>query len=189
MNSTLLRWLKLDEHSRIRRLFQRDKRGVSAIEFAFVFPVMITMYMGAVDISQVLTADRKITTLASTAADLVAQADTLTAADLADIYSAAAEIVAPFPSADLTIIVTSIELDSNDDPVVGWSDAYNGSPRSSLGGITIPAGMIEAGGSVILAEVTYLYDSVLTAFVGQNFELDDAFFLRPRQTSVVEFQG
>ena len=99
MNSTLLKWLKFDEHSRMRRLFQRDSRGVSAIEFAFIFPVMITMYMGAVDISQVLTADRKITTLASTAADLVAQAETLTAADLTDIYSAAAEIVAPFPTA------------------------------------------------------------------------------------------
>jgi Flp pilus assembly protein TadG len=186
MTKTLSNWFR--EHARLRRAFRRDKGGVSAIEFAFIFPVMITMYMGAVDVSQVLTADRKITTLASTAADLVAQAETVNAGEMADIYSAAAEIVSPFPSADLSIIVTSIELDENDDPIVGWSDAFNGTPRSSISGVTIPNGMIEAGGSVILAEVSYLYDSILTKFVGQDFALDDAFFLRPRQVAVVEFQ-
>ncbi len=187
MTKTLSNWFR--EHAKLRRAFRRDKGGVSAIEFAFIFPVMITMYMGAVDVSQVLTADRKITTLASTAADLVAQAETVDADGMADIYQAAAAIVAPFPNADLSIVVTSIELDENDDPVVGWSDAYHGTPRSSVSGVTIPNGMIEAGGSVILAEVTYLYDSILTKFVGQDFELDDAFFLRPRQVSVVEFQN
>lgn len=189
MKTSVSKWFSLAEHGRLRRLFSRDGRGVSAIEFAFIFPVMITMYMGAVDVSQVLTADRKITTLASTTADLVAQAESLTSGDMADIYAAASEIVAPFPSTDLTIVVTSIELDNNDDPVVGWSDAYNGTPRSSVNGITIPDGMIEPGGSVILAEVTYQYDSLLTEFVGQNFELEDAFFLRPRQSSVVDWQG
>lgn len=187
MTKTLSKWFSLQEHGRLRRLFRRDEGGVSAIEFAFIFPVMISMYMGAVDVSQVLTADRKITTLASTVADLVAQAEMLDADDMADIYAAAAEIVAPFPNTDLSIVVTSIELDENDDPVVGWSDGYHGTPRSSVSGVTIPAGMIEAGGSVILAEVTYEYDSILSKFVGQNFELDDAFFLRPRQVAVVEF--
>lgn len=189
MTKTISRWFSLSEHNRLRCLFRGHDRGVAAIEFALIFPVMITMYMGAVDVSQVLTADRKITTLASTTADLVAQAETVDADEMADIYAAAAEIVAPFPSADLSIVVTSIELDENGDPSVGWSDAYNGTPRASVSGVTIPDGMIEAGGSVILAEVTYLYDSILTKFVGQDFELDDAFFLRPRQVSVVEFEN
>jgi len=175
----------------LRKLFRftRNQEGVSAIEFAFIFPLMVTMYLGAVDISQVLTADRKITTLASTAADLVAQAETLSADDLADIYDAASEILMPLPDVDLTIVVTSIEIDSNGDPQLDWSDAYNGTPRSSVSDLTIPDGMIEAGGSVIYAEVIYLYDSILTEFVGQDFELDDSFFLRPRQSPKVEFTG
>ncbi len=171
------------------RRFRDDQKGVSAIEFAFIFPLMLTMYLGAVDISQVLTADRKITTLASTAADLVAQAETLSSGDLTDIYDAASEILMPMPEVDLTIVVTSIEIDAGGDPAVDWSNSHNGSPRSSLSGITIPAGMIEAGGSVILTEVTYLYDSILSKFVGQNFELEDSFFLRPRQSLKVDFTG
>lgn len=174
-------------HAEARRRFRRDQRGVSAIEFAFIFPLMVTMYLGAVDISMVLTADRKITALASTAADLVAQAETLNAAQLGDIYDAASEILSPLPTEGLTIVVTSIELDEDDDPAVDWSDAENGSPRTSVNDLTIPAGMIDAGGSVILAEVTYQYDSIITAFIGQNFELSDRFFLRPRQSAKVEF--
>ena len=187
MRNKIYNWLRLSEHSRLRKMFRGDQRGVSAIEFAFIFPVMITMYMGAVDVSQVLTADRKITTLASTVADLVAQAESVDNSSMSDIYSAATEIVAPFPDTDLSIVITSIELDEDGDPEVGWSDAHNGTPRSSVGGVTIPDGMIEAGGSVILAEVEYSYDSILTKFVGDNFELSDAFFLRPRQVAVVEF--
>jgi Flp pilus assembly protein TadG len=174
-------------HAQLRRRFRRDQRGVSAIEFAFIFPLMVTMYLGAVDISMVLTADRKVTSLASTAADLVAQAETLNAAQLGDIYSAASEILSPLPTEGLTIVVTSIELDEDDDPSVDWSDAENGSPRTSVNDLTIPAGMIDAGGSVILAEITYQYDSILTAFIGQNFELSDRFFLRPRQSEKVAF--
>ncbi len=171
------------------RRFCRDQHGVSAIEFALIFPIMVTMYLGAVDISQVLTADRKITSLASTTADLVAQAETLSEGDLIDIYDAAGEILNPFPETDLTIVITSIEVDGNGDPQVDWSHAHNGSPRSSVNGVSIPEGLIEAGGSVVLAEVTYLYDSIITEFVGQNFEVSDSFFLRPRQTAKVDFQG
>jgi Flp pilus assembly protein TadG len=176
-------------HAKIGRHFRRDERGVSAIEFALIFPLMITMYLGAVDISQVLTADRKITTLASTAADLVAQAETLSAADLADIYDAASEIVMPFSEADLSIVITSIEIDGGGDPAVDWSNAFNGTARATVSDLTIPNGMIEAGGSVILAEVSYLYDSIITKFVGNDFLLDDAFFLRPRQSEKVEYTG
>lgn len=180
--------LKANGRFRLQKAFQRDERGVSAIEFAMLFPLMVTMYFGSIDISQVLTADRKTTNLASTMADLVAQADVLTRADLDDIYSAATEIISPFPNTDLTIVVTSIETDDDGDPVVGWSDAYHGTPRSSTSGLTIPDGMITDGGSVIVAEVTYLYDSIITKFVGTDFEIDDTFFLRPRQGDKITFE-
>ncbi|MGI9413901.1 MAG: TadE/TadG family type IV pilus assembly protein [Hyphomicrobiales bacterium] len=161
---------------------------MTAVEFALLFPIMLTLYWGAVDISQLLTADRKVTSVASTTADLVAQAETLDAAALTDIYNAASEILAPLPDADLSIVVTSITIDEDGDPEVDWSNAHNGSARTTISGITIPAGMIVGGGSIVLAEVSYLYDSVITKFVSQNFRLADAFFLRPRKVERVVFE-
>lgn len=178
------KWMTLAKR---RWPFYRDERGMTAVEFAIVFPVMLTLYWGAVDISQVLTADRKVTSVASTTADLVAQAETLDAAGLADIYAAATAILSPLPSTDLTIVVTSITVDEDGDPEVDWSDNHNGSDRTSTAGLDIPAGMIVEGGSIVVAEVTYLYDSVATRFVSQNFSLEDAFYLRPRKVNQVVF--
>jgi len=168
-----------------RRMFRRDERGMTAVEFALIFPIMLALYWGAVDISQVLTADRKVTSMANTTADLIAQAETVDAAALTDIYAAATEIMNPLPTTDLSIVVTSITVDDQGDPEVDWSDAHNGSVRTTPSGLDIPAGMIVDGGSIIVAEVSYLYDSIVTKFVSQNFRLDDAFFLRPRKVDKV----
>ena len=52
-----------------------DERGVSAVEFAMLLPLMLTLYLGAVEISQGIGADRKVTLTARTVADLVSQVD------------------------------------------------------------------------------------------------------------------
>ena len=38
-------------HQRLVR-FARDRRGVSAVEFAMLLPLMLTLYLGTVEISQ-----------------------------------------------------------------------------------------------------------------------------------------
>ena len=50
-----------------------DERGVSAVEFALLLPLMVTLYLGGVEVSQGLTIDRKVTLVARTVADLAAQ--------------------------------------------------------------------------------------------------------------------
>ena len=45
-----------------------DERGVSAIEFAMMLPLMLTLYLGAVELSQGVGAERKVTLTARTVA-------------------------------------------------------------------------------------------------------------------------
>jgi Flp pilus assembly protein TadG len=47
----------------------RDTRGVSAVEFALLLPLMIALYLGAVELSQGIAADRKVTLTTRTIAD------------------------------------------------------------------------------------------------------------------------
>ena len=61
----------------LRRLIA-DRRGVSAVEFALVAPILVLLYFGLVELSQAATADRRLAHATSAVGDLVAQASSVT---------------------------------------------------------------------------------------------------------------
>ena len=58
--------------ARLKRL-RRDERGVSAVEFALIAPVMILFYFGLAELTQVMIAERKTVRTASAIGDILAQ--------------------------------------------------------------------------------------------------------------------
>ena len=70
----------LDHTARIVESFKRklgglagDKSGIAAVEFAMLLPLMLSLWLGAVELSQGIAADRKVTLTARTVSDLVSQ--------------------------------------------------------------------------------------------------------------------
>ena len=53
--------------------FAGDTKGVSAVEFALVLPLMLTLYLGGAELAQAISASRKVTLVSRTVADLAAQ--------------------------------------------------------------------------------------------------------------------
>lgn len=185
--------------SNLSRL-RRDKRGVSAIEFALVFPVLLLIYFGIVGVTQILSVDRKVTSIASSTADLVSQETILNNTIIQDIYTASISLIAPFSTNSISIVVTSIEADENNVTTVAWSDAYNGTAKSPGSSITVPNGITQANTTVIFTEVSYSYTSIISQFLSSLFPsngfsqslsgtimLTDKFYARPRNTTAVEF--
>ena len=70
----------------------------------FIAPIMGVMFIGAVELSQAIIVDRRVTQIASSTADLVARAETTIAqSDITDIMKAGSFIMAPYtpePAAD-----------------------------------------------------------------------------------------
>ena len=54
-------------------VFAKNEEGVAAVEFALILPIMLAAYMGVVELSQALNADRKMTRATSTIADLASR--------------------------------------------------------------------------------------------------------------------
>ena len=50
--------------------FAGDRRGVSAVEFALLAPLMITLYVGCAEVSDGVGADRKVSLTAAALANL-----------------------------------------------------------------------------------------------------------------------
>ena len=53
----------------------RDRRGVAAIEFAFIVPVLLCMYFITMEASQGLVTDKKVSRIGSMVADLITQTE------------------------------------------------------------------------------------------------------------------
>jgi Flp pilus assembly protein TadG len=171
---------------RLRR-FATARSGMAAVEFALIAPVMILMFFGTIELSEALNAKARVTRVASTAADLVAQATTVSNADITNIFNAANSILYPYSSAGAQIVISNIVDDGHGGAKVLWSNAQNATPRAVGATVAVPAGLIVSGSgsSVILAEITYIYSSPTTQALGANTTMTGSFYSRPRRSATV----
>ena len=103
------------------KAFFANVMGVAAIEAALILPVMLMIYFGLLDLTTVLSANRRVTQMASTLADLVTQSPgTTTKAELAGFYRASTAIMDPYSTNDLTLEVSAIVARRN--VVLAWQD-------------------------------------------------------------------
>ena len=171
---------------RSAKRLHHDVRGVSAVEFALIAPVMIIILFGVIEISQLFTADRKVTRTTSTVADLVAQDDVITADEMTDIFTASSAIMQPYDTAGLQMRVSSVVMDDKGKVAVDWSEGRNISPRAPGSVVSVPAGILQTNTSVIMAEVNYNYASTLGTFLSTPVKLGETFYLRPRRALKVK---
>lgn len=107
------------------RRFGRDSRAVAAVEFALILPLLITLYLGCVDAATLYAADRKVATVASTMADLVSrQKDVIPETELDDYFIAAQNIMQPYTSDGLALVVSLLQIDDDGVATVKWSKPY-----------------------------------------------------------------
>jgi Flp pilus assembly protein TadG len=173
----------------------RHEKGLAAIEFAMVLPVMLVMFMGTVELSNLLTADRRTEAVAATLTDLVARDDSITQAEVTDIFYAAQSVMADMYSSTLQMVITSIN-ESSGKAVVGWSRAKNAAADSKGSTVNdVPSGLLTTGGSVIRVRVTYPYSlttlgtsnykqsnsgPIMAYDLGADHTIKKTFYLRPR---------
>jgi len=164
----------------------RDERGISAVEFAIMLPLMLTLYLGTVELSQGVGADRKVTMTARTIADLVSQVSSINNADLTNSLNAAAAVMAPFPISNLKVTVTSVKIDASGKATVEWSDTLNGTARAVNSTVTLPTALAVANTTLIWSEVQYSYTPTIGYIVSGTLNLKDQSYMSPRLSPSVE---
>jgi Flp pilus assembly protein TadG len=169
------------------RRFSRDTRGVSAVEFALVLPLMLTLYLGSFEISQAISASRKVTLVSRTVADISSQSASLSSASMTNILNAASVIVAPFSVSNLKVTVTCVTIDSSSRATTTWSDTLNGTTHGVGSAVTLPSALNVASTSMVWSEVSYTYaplfgSGLIAAWtgIGGTINLKDQMYMRPR---------
>ena len=161
--------------------FGRDRRGVSAVEFALVAPVMIGLYFGVVEVSDGVSADRKVSLTTATLANLSAQVATISASDMTNILDASSAVIAPYDKSKLKVTITCISINASKVATVKWSVTRNGTAKT--GTITLPTALAVASTQIILAEASYAYTPIVGYNITGTMDLSDKMYMAPRITA------
>jgi Flp pilus assembly protein TadG len=180
--------------STIRR-YCKAEAGVAAIEFAFILPFMLLLYFGLLDLTGLVSANRKMTSTASIVADLVGQnRTTVTSARISDYMLVSKMINNPLPDSGVTVRVIDYRK-------VGSAAAKQWSKTSSAGpGCTAPSttGMTDlmtANNDIIVAQACMVYKPYVATFLGNSilgaatFKLQQDIMVRPRSTTTLACTG
>lgn len=184
--------------------WRRCARGLSAIEFALVAPVLVCVYFGAIEATTMMITDRKLTSAMTTVSDLTARESKLTTTEISEIMDAGIMSMAGIvrdgantranAAQRIRIRVTSVEWNpSGTQTVVGWSQATaNWSARTPGEGVDAPRDLVPTGGSVIFTEVEYEYSSITGLFnpdsglpIDASRTLTNQTYSRPRRTQII----
>lgn len=169
--------------------FVRDCRAVSAVEFAFLLPLMLTIYIGGNDIAFGLSAKFKATFAARTVADLASQYVSIDSPTMTGILGAASTVMAPFVSNKLVVIVSEVTTDANGNGKITWSAAQNATSYPAGTAVNLPADLQIPNVSIILGEVTYPYKPPVSYQITGTFNLYQNAYFFPRRISCVTYNS
>jgi Flp pilus assembly protein TadG len=181
--------------------FHLDRRGVAAIEFAFIAPLLLCLYFATMEASQAIETSKKISRVASMVADLVTQQQqTTTPVELDAILDIGQALVQPYNRSKPKIVITAIQISDENTPkvTVAWSRARagdgSGCPQEAKGATTtVPATLNTRGAFLVRVQSCLDYRPVITwsatdkpasgwtaAF--SNISMKETYYLRPRMS-------
>ena len=165
--------------------FARDRRANAAVEFAFVVPLMLTLFFGTVEFSSGVAANRKVTLVARNMSDLVSQSSSVTDTDLSNFTTTGRAIMTPYDSSLLNSTVSELYIDPTTlTAKVKWSKGS--APRGTDTTVSIPNALKIGGTYLIYSEVSYKYVPVVGYVMAKaGIMLSDYTFTRPRQSLCV----
>lgn len=185
--------------------FGANERGVAAIEFALIAPILLFLYFGLCEISLLIESDRSVSQASSVMGDLAAQDPVATPqmvenyinAAIAimdatpeevqrmsvEIYSFEAKMEVPASGGAPVRVVESVgraKFGEGHSAAPGWSQDFDPA--------VIEERLLAAGSGIIVARASFEYESPLSFFV-QDTDLRETFMLKPRVSNVVKFDN
>ena len=173
----------------------RDRSGVSAIEFVLLFPILIGMMAGTVDIGQALTVSRKMTQIASTLGDMTAQQSVWKTGDIDAIVAGAATIIDPYSKSDVKIELAILDIDASLKATVNWSRGYNTTAlvKGVASPVAIPTNIAQSGVQLVAVRARYTlqtpFTKLLTPVTGVTaYHYEKTYIMRPRLSETITLQ-
>lgn len=173
----------------IRRRFveyYRSSDAVAAVEAAFVFPILLTLLLGTLDMGRGIMCNQKTIKASQVIADLVTRDQTLSNEDLNEAIQAGILSLWPYDTSAVGYDIVSVRFLPDESVKIVGRETENMSQIANVSERVEPIAAANRG--VVMVTVQYLYEPIFAGFVVNNIQLQETAFARGRQTEVICFE-
>jgi len=181
----------------------RDRRGVAAIEFAIIAPILLSLYFVTMEVSQGIEVNKKVGRAGSMIADLVTQQQKVKKAEVEAILKIGEAILQPYNRTRPTIIITAVQMTDTNAPEANmvWSarlanGSFSASTPAAATPVDVPARLKIRNTFLIKVESQLGYAPVITWTAGQKqalgllaafdgIPMNEVYYLRPRMSQTI----
>ena len=185
------------------RRFGRDSRGVAALEFALIVPLLLMLYFVTMEVAQAIEVNKKVGRIGSMVADLVTQQQEMSKTELESIMRIGESTLQPYNRSQPSIQITAIEVTDETTPKIQvvWSrklvnGAFSAGPAKGTAVTDLPPALQIKGSFLVRAESTLAYEPVITWAASSKAELGlaaafdgismkETYYLRPRMSTTI----
>jgi Flp pilus assembly protein TadG len=185
------------------RRFRDETSGVAAIEFCFIAPLLITLWLGTMEISQGIEVNKKVGRSASVIGDLIAQKQDYTVTTIDDILRIGASVLLPYDRDAPIITVTEISINAGLVATVNWSRRGEENsfyrPFAPGSSVAVPANLLIADTHLVKVETRLEYLPITSWSIRRNksggggayasVDMGEIYYLRPRNSPEVTCTG
>jgi Flp pilus assembly protein TadG len=181
------------------RRFLASRRGVAAIEFAMIMPVLLILFLSSFDVGNAIIVYLKVRAATFELAAITNQYGTgstaqISTSNMAAITGAVSQVMAPYSTTSTIVTISQIKATSASAATVSWSYSVNGTPLT--GTYTgLPANMAKNSCNnaypcyFILSAVSYPYTPLFGHFMTGSLTLSDTLLVTPRSSVCVQYNG
>ena len=174
-----------------RTTLGKDEGGAVAIEFAFIAPVMIILYMGLFQVSMLIMEDRRVSHSASVLGDLVTREATVDKDAVANIFQGAVEVLGMSNmttlSGDVRMQLISLRMESDGSVNVIGSATVNddtGEIWSPICATDIDSRLLNSKSGAVVARVNYKFKMQSHATAEDLENVDTTTYIDPEKDGV-----
>jgi Flp pilus assembly protein TadG len=184
---------------RLYRRFIASTRGVAAIEFAAILPVLVVMLLATFDGGNAIAVYMKMRYATYVLASVTNQYSTampIQAANMTGIMSATTAVLAPYSSTPLAAVISELKITAAKatTATVRWSATQNGTALAAGATVNLPTGISASTNTcgtypcyLILAKVSYTFTPLFGYFAKGGITLSDTVYATPRSSQCVPY--
>jgi Flp pilus assembly protein TadG len=174
--------------AKLHRRFLRSTRGVAAVEFAIMLPILVTLFLASVDAARAIAIYTKVRAASYVLDAITNQYTTIQSADMSAILGATSVVLAPYSSSPVTVVLSQIKVSSATSAAVNWSATLNGTALTQKNPITVPTNFAACSSYpcyLIYGQVSYTYTPLFLYFTKSAITLSDSLYATPRVSECI----